>query len=271
MTPPFRRGPQRTTSYSGERVYRWNDEVFPSVTTILNALSKPALAGWAARETAKFAVENIDEVAGLARKDPGAAIQLCKSAPWRGRDAAANVGSAVHDLAESYSMGRPPPEVPEELAGYVASYRQFVEDWRPKYLAVEVTVFSRLDTGYAGSLDFIAEIAGRTVLGDIKTTASGVYPETALQLAAYRHADFIGLRDGTEMPMPETRPTALVLHLRPEGYQLLPVPADEEVFGVFRALMKVWEWRKAGSPIGQPIERRPAAPSGVLGRQVVEG
>ena len=50
-------------------------------------------------------------------------------------------------------------------------------------------VYSRT-FGFAGTLDAICTIAGRRGLLDIKTGRSGVYPEVALQLAAYAHADF---------------------------------------------------------------------------------
>ena len=43
---------------------------------------------------------------------------------------------------------------------------------------------------------------GRTVLLDYKTAGSGVWPETAFQLAAYAHAEFYVAEDGTERPVP---------------------------------------------------------------------
>jgi hypothetical protein len=104
-----------------------------------------------------------------------------------------------------------------------------------------LTVFNP-EAGYAGTLDWVADIPALgegLTLGDIKT-GKGVYPETALQLAAYRHATFAeSSRGQVSVDMPKTE-RAVVLHIRPtvDGkpayYELIPVQTDEETFNTFR-------------------------------------
>jgi hypothetical protein len=78
------------------------------------------------------------------------------------------------------------------------------------------------------------------VLLDVKT-GKRVYPEAALQLAAYAAADFLGRPDGTEQPLPAIEAGA-VLHLRPGGYQLVPVPIGRAVLEAFLAALAVFRF-----------------------------
>src|SRR3990170_4434209 len=105
--------------------------------------------------------------------------------------------------------------------------------------------------GYAGTLDAIAKIAGETWLIDYKTS-KGVYPETALQLAAYGHAEFIGRPgDPTRYAIPPVDQYG-VLHLRPEGYELVPMTVDASTFEAFLSAKRLTEW-KSGASIGAPV------------------
>lgn len=70
----------------------------------------------------------------------------------------------------------------------------------------------------------------------------GVYAEAGLQMSAYRAADSAWLRDGTRVPMPPTHPVGVVLHLRPEGYLLVPAACGPPVFDAFRYARRVAEW-----------------------------
>ena len=225
------------TTRGGGRVYVWGDREYPSVTTILGAtVPKPALVGWAAKATAEWAVDHHAEWRDLT--DRRATVDLLKGAPFRDRDNAADVGTAVHAYAEATAKGHA-SFIPPEVEPFVAGFERFVCDWRPEYLETEATVFG---DGYAGTLDAIARIDGQVVLLATKTTRSGVYPEVALQLAAYWSADFIGRNDGaTEDPMPEMY-AAMVLHLRPEGYRLVPVRVDDHTHRQWRRLVETFEY-----------------------------
>jgi hypothetical protein len=246
------------------------------VTTLIKGgLPSPALTYWAAKATAEFAVANHrtlsqmveavklkkDESGFLRVSDPDAiqsAIDWLKGSPWRERDRKADVGTALHAIAEAHVLGKDMPKVADELAGYVASFSAFIEDWKPRFELAEASVYNRT-LKYAGTLDAIAEIDGLGVkptrlLLDYKTTGSGVYPEAALQLAAYRNAEFIGMPDGSEAPMPAVDGAA-VIWIRPDGYDFIPVVTDEVVFKSFRYTMEVFRWAEeiSKSAIGQPL------------------
>ena len=72
--------------------------------------------------------------------------------------------------------------MPDELAGHVDNYLALVRDWHPEELLVEATCANR-SHAWPGTLDLVADLAdGRGWLLDLKTTRSGVYPDTAIQL-----------------------------------------------------------------------------------------
>lgn len=77
---------------------------------------------------------------------------------------------------------------------------------------------------------------------DVMHTIKGVYAEAGLQMSAYRAAQIAWLRDGTKVPMPATHPVGVVLHLRPEGYLVVPALCDERVFDHFRHARRVADW-----------------------------
>jgi len=92
---------------------------------------------------------------------------------------------------------------------------------------------------------------------DVKT-GNRIYPEVCLQLAAYAAADFIGQPDTTtEQPLP-TIAAGAVLHLRPDGYQLLPVPIGWAVLEAFLAALAVFRFTTDLAPTLLP----PANPEG---------
>lgn len=247
-----------------KHVYRWNDgEPLPSVTTILQVVDKSGpLVGWAKRITAEAAVDNAAQIAGwveMAGRD--GAVRLLTAAATTKRDRAANAGSEVHAIAEAITRGHD-PEIAEELAPFVAAYRQWMADFDPEFIAAEEMV-ANLAEGYAGTLDAIVRIAGETWLLDYKTS-KGVYAETAMQLAAYANAEFIG-RPGSDrkfrIPLIDQFG---VLHLRPEGYEMVPFAVTEATYAAFLAAKAVREWREGeatrliGQAIGPQLLRFPS-------------
>lgn len=226
---------------SGRRTYTWAGESYTSVTTILQALSKPALVNWAAKMVAEYAVENIDEIAALAKKDAPGAVRALKGSPWQKRDDAAALGTVVHDQIEAYVLGQTPPQPSADVSQRFAWFEDWVNDYSPEFEASETTVYSR-NYGYAGTLDAIATIGGRRWLIDVKTTKSGVFPEHALQLAAYRFADFIGAPNGDEVEMPKVDGAA-VLWLSPTGYKFTELRCDEQIFESFYAIRQAWQFQ----------------------------
>jgi hypothetical protein len=222
----------------------------PSVTKILQIVDKSGpLIGWAKRITAEAAVKHRAELGGWVDTfgDDGAVGLLTKAATVL-RDRAANAGSEIHTFAEAITRGQE-VEVPAELAPYVAAYRTWVEQFQPEFLAAEEMIYSH--HGYAGTFDAIARIAGETWLLDYKTS-KGVYVETALQLAAYGAADFIGRPgDPLRYVIPEIAQYGVV-HIRPEGAELVPYDVTD-AFEAFLAFKRGAEWRARESIIGAPV------------------
>lgn len=254
--------PRGSRLIAGNRLYQWGDSRFWSVTTILKAVPKPALVNWAAKMVAEWAVDNLDQVNALVKKDEkDAAVSLLKGAPWRSRDRAANVGTHVHELVSAMILGTPWDDWPPELEPYLENFLAFVNDYDVTFEASESQVYSRAEK-YAGSFDFIAKIpklGDGLFIGDTKT-GKGIYPEVALQLAAYAHADFIGLPNGTEAPMPLVA-GGVALHLRADGYKVVPVRVDGEVFRAFLFTREMFRWMEelSGDVLGVPLDKEAAA------------
>lgn len=248
-----------------KHVYGWNDGVtvyhrIPSVTTVIKLIDKSGpLVGWAKRETAASAVRNLDALLAMRKEGgPDAAINWLKTIPDYIRDRAADRGTSVHQIAEQIIRGQS-PEIPEELGAYVASYHSFIKEWTPKWIAVEQMVCS-IKHNYAGTFDAFAVIGNERWLLDIKTSA-GVYSETALQLAAYGAADFIG-RPGDPRKYRVPRATRFgVIHVVPEGAELVPYEVTQGTFAAFLQARSVWQWtqEQARSIVGKPLKREVVA------------
>lgn len=240
--PIIRKNHGRNHSYRDQ-----NGAKVPGVTTIISdGVPKNALQGWAARTTADYAVNHWDELAEMPVADRLAKLGRAR---YDDRDGAANRGTRVHKLAEKLSTGQT-VQVPDDLAGHVESYVAYLDDWSPGFELLEAVIMSHRH-GYAGTLDAAAWFdpaqlldagvdddqpgspellsslvaAGEPALAivDTKTARSGIFGEVALQLAGYRYAD-VYVADGVEVPMPQFH-IALALHIRADGYDLIPMVA----------------------------------------------
>jgi hypothetical protein len=232
-------GPIRRVKYGRGHGYRdARGATVPGVTTILgDGLAKPALINWAATTTAGYAVDHWDELAEL---KPSERLKKLEKARYEDLDAAGNKGTAVHKLAEKLVKGEQ-VNVPDELAGHIRSYVRFLDEEEPEAVIVEGVVMSHRH-GYAGTLDLIADFPrrGQRLLADIKTARSGVFPDNALQLAGYRYADAI-LVNGQERPMLPVD-GAVVVHVRADGYSVVPVEAGPTEFRYFLYCQQLWRW-----------------------------
>ncbi len=269
MTTPFVAPVRRKAAGRNHYYVDGNDRRMPGVTTILgNGLPKKALINWAANATADAAVNGWDELAEL---PVATRLDRLKKARYDDRDAAARRGTEVHGIAEQLVKGER-VTVPEELRGHVEAYVKFLDDWDVEPVLVEFVVAS-YRYGYAGTCDLIADLTmpdGQVVrwLLDIKTTRSGVYGETALQLAAYRLADVYLADDGTERPVPVVERTGVV-HVRADGYSLIPVVAGEQQLTDFRYVQQVARFDdESRGLIGD--ELTPPHPDGEVARVIYE-
>lgn len=207
----------------------------PGATTLLgDGVPKPALITWAANATAEYAVDHWDELSKLA---PSVRLKTLQGARYAVKDEASNRGTTVHGIAEKLVHGDR-VAIPDGLEGHVTSYVRFLDEFDVRPILVERTIWSPAHN-YCGTFDLIADLLDpddpepdpalrrrHTWLLDIKTNRSGIFGETALQLAAYRFAEVYIGDDGEELEMPAVDKTGAV-HVRADGYDLVPVVAEE--------------------------------------------
>jgi len=239
LVPTFRR-----RNYGRNHAYYLGDTKLIGVTTALSkGYPKPALPYWSARTVAEYVADvDLAHLVNLRDMGRGATVAALKEIPWVKRDAAALRGTELHNLAEKLIDGQR-VEVPEPQVGLVESVVKFMNEWQPTPLLVEKTVGSRRWM-YAGTFDLIAELPdGRRVLFDYKTSASGIWPETAMQLAAYRYADCYletGPAGSAEIPMSEVGiDECMAVWVRADGYDVHPLDTGEDVFRTFLAALYV--------------------------------
>jgi hypothetical protein len=231
------------------------------VTWILSGgVPKPALINWAATTTAGYAVDHWDELAELS---PSARLRTLEKSRFQVSTEATVRGTDVHKLAHRLAAGET-VDVPEPLIGHVDAYLRFVEEWQPEELLVEAIVANR-KYRYMGTLDLVARLVdGLVWLLDWKTTGSGIYPESALQLAGYRNAEFYLGPQGEELPLPAVERTGCVW-LRADGYDLVPVETDPHVWRTFLYAQQVAHFtdepreRYVGEALTPPASKEAAA------------
>jgi hypothetical protein len=277
-----------------------------SVTTIIGVLDKPALMYWSAEEAAKAAVasrrsldQRIDE------EGEEAVIKWLRDARFRrpkDRLSNASLGTCAHHACETYALTGTRPDnqqladilraeagpgftgISQEIAVLNRMLDRF-DDWlnraQPKYDAAEVVVYHP-EYGYAGQADAFLIIDGVRLIVDYKTSRDGYdakgnaktpYPEAALQLSAYRFAQFAAVwrprrieqfrrryyllsdaeRDRA-VPVPEVDGGA-VIHLTPDHCEAFAVRCDQQVHEAFLFVMEAarWSFEMSRDVIGMPL------------------
>lgn len=212
----------------------------PGVTTITKHAdgSADGLINWAVNGAIEYTWENRERLADLTRDEYGAMVSAGARAQ---RDEAKNAGVAVHAIAHAL-LSNAPVQVPDYLRGHVDATLDFMERHDVEDIISETPVAHR-DYGYAGTLDLVARLAdGRTWLLDYKTGAS-VWLPVALQLAAYRNAQFYVDDNGVERAMPKTDACGVV-KVSADGWELLPVVADHAQWVAFIHALHVHRFSK---------------------------
>jgi len=244
---------------NSDHQYWFNGEgPLPSVTTILEVISKPAVGIFKAKEAARAVYVGLadpgrpDETPVMRMGEEEAVAWALKESD-KARDRAAELGSSVHLLAdivgaqESDSKGF---EISGSEIPYVRAYEDFLGRYgRSAIVSSEHMVWS-LD-GYAGTYDQLMMIDGELWLIDIKTSAHGPYPEWGLQLAAYAWAHWIIV---PSQHAPHSMPAVMrfgILHLRPDlypdtGWRLIEYPCTSRDYGAFLSALDLWKWKKEG-------------------------
>jgi hypothetical protein len=226
----------------------------PGVTSLTgDGLPKKNLIDWSANATAAYAVDHWDELSEL---PPSKRLERLKKGRYEETDAAKDRGIEVHNAAALLAQGEE-VDVPNMLTGHVESYVQFLDEFEPEPILIEVFTVS-YKHGYIAILDsvFYFPSLKKKLLCDIKTNKSGIFGETALQLAGARYADVYIDENGKEQPMIEVDGCAGI-HVTENGYKLVPITAGPRQF---RQLLYVAEVREfdlesrdlVGAPVVPP-------------------
>lgn len=232
-------------NYGRGHGYKIDGQKVDGVTTIIkDGLPKPALMYWSARTVAEYVADNLDQVAGMGDMGRASIVAALKEIPWTKRDQAAAKGTEVHALAERIANGEE-VEVPDELAGYVEACVAFLDDYQVETIRIEAPVGSRR-WRYGGTADLLAAATlpdGTRVraVWDYKTSASGIWPDVSLQLAAYRNAEmYLDANDAEQdLAALDLSETAYAVWLRSDGYDVYPVQVGEAAFKTFQHMAYV--------------------------------
>jgi len=257
------------------------DRELPSVTTILQVISKPALTAWSAkveREMVTSASADLyEDIHGTPRMSRSAYLITLRNrlglqkAHVKELAKASDIGSQAHALIEwtmrTQLMQKcgPSPRITDAAQWAFMAW----EDWRKtvnlKPVCIEQVVFSE-NYGYAGTLDLLAEVEGVLTVVDWKT-GKAVYSEAHLQNAAYRQAiREMGHGDPKQglivrLPKVETDPNFEVVAAKPENL----------MFPKFLDAMSVWQWQQemeAEYQAKKPKEPMTATPDDQLEQQL---
>ena len=263
---------------------RGGEPLVPSITTVIGQHTSD-LSGWHGYMAAKAALE--DQRAYRATGSHGlkfAIIRDAASASERYRDAAAARGDRVHNYAEAVAlrtMGREHnlDESREQLIingeqAYADRFDEWWEAFKPRPLAAEVTIWNET-VGYAGTLDLVAEIAGRTCIIDYKTKGTdkrgrvkALDEKVVMQLVAGLKAEesLLDPDEGTWEPW-KYSDAPVLMGVALGQTQVLPQQANPAVLErnwyKFCALRRVWEFdrqvQEFEDPVLMPVVPPPAA------------
>ena len=270
------------------------DARYWSVTTIIGALAKDALVPWAALKTAEAAVDNVAAwQSRLEHEGRDAAVDYLKQARFRtgkGLRSATQLGTDVHHALEwkvLHGRFRDEDRNDPELKPFLRQLNNFLREFKPQFLASEVTVFNPT-FGYAGTTDGFLVLDGTRFIFDLKTSREdldargkpkGPYSEVSLQLAAYRYAEIAAVWRARQVeqfkrryyvlseteramgvPVPEVD-HGMVLYVTPERYGVYPVRCDEAIFDHFLATVDAARFT---FDVGKEVIGQPMIPPGAL-------
>jgi hypothetical protein len=256
-----------------------DDERFWSVTTIIaNIGDSGGLTGWTANRVATSAINN-ETIwrAMLARGQHDEAVRYLAGSRFQPRQGHTltdkDIGSAFHALAEQwiYDGTRPTVETGNQqdrhaIGQLLDSFGRWLDIAQPVFEALEMTVYHP-DLHYAGTLDGICVVNGVRYVIDYKTSLDRddnrrkqPWKTNALQVAAYRHAQFVAvwkarryekfsrryyLLNPTEralaVPMPATD-TGLILHVTPDHADSYVANTGDQTFEGFLAAIDATAW-----------------------------
>lgn len=281
---------RKTTS---GRFYEIEDgESYPSVTTILQAIGKPALINWAAKEERELVLGVASELYQDAMKlnpplSTTAWVLSMESRLGKQRAhqrllaKAGDLGTQAHQMIEwelrrRLGITSPKPEIEDKALWAFMAWEDWAKAVQLKPLLVEQVIYSR-QFGYAGTMDLLCEInvpglikyfwdknkqvpevlaalncEWAVTLADWKT-GKAIYQEAALQNAAYRY----GLKEmGHGDPLIGLIVRLPKIETDPE-FEVAVVGDTKPLMDVFLATKTLWTWMQIAERAYQ--EKRAAA------------
>lgn len=224
----------------------------PGVTSIVSECMAPSrgLRRWPGKVTARYAVDYWDQLSQLRYSER---LDQLLAAQDTERTRVTRKGTQVHRVAElliETGPDEPEVEVPDELVGYAQNYAAFLDAYSMKTVAVELVIANR-KVGYCGTLDVIGDLPEVSLgdellpparwLLDVKSGASGVWPEAAIQTCAYSRAEVYLGTDGQEHPFSELGVQRCgAIHVREDGWDLIPLVTGAETWSYFQHLAWLW-------------------------------
>lgn len=267
----------RTDHETGLRYYTWEGRELPSVTTVRRLAGIPhPLAQWQISQVINRATtEHWSLIKMLTRpRRPRERVleknrreeagKWLRRAVTEERDVAAALGIAVHDAA---AQGLDPETVDPAVRPRLLQFRSWLATAQPEIIATEFQCWN-LTVGYAGTADLLVRLLDGTLcLIDLKT-GKGTYAEHALQLIAYRNAEFVGNDNIVDARLTEilTGATGVstgggrilsrdqvglgatriaVLHLADDHWEFRAVAMDDPTWVAFRGLLAFARWSDA--------------------------
>ncbi|MES2211398.1 MAG: hypothetical protein V4515_14640 [Chloroflexota bacterium] len=237
-----------TDPESGLRYYVWQGRDLPSVTSIRRMAGLPhGLHQWAIGKVIDAAINGHKGIGErLASGDPAAVAVIkheLRMAATAERDAAASLGTAVHDAA---AAGLTLDEVSSDIAPRLQQFYDWLAKSGAEILGSEFQVWN-LTLGYAGTADALVRLRDGSIWVVDYKTGKGVYGEFALQLIAYLMAEFVG-NDGVvddELTGHLLAASGMaILHLGGDGWEFRAIEADAATWSAFRGLLAFAVWMK---------------------------
>jgi hypothetical protein len=235
------------------RFYDLDEDVqYPSVTTILDVINKPALGPWYAKVERQAILAAVgDALTGKKAKTLTRAKLLAfieelakeKKAADKLKDKAADIGNKAHAMVEwtlRKQLGLKVdqrPEMNKESTRCFQSWQKWFKGTGLAPLHAEKMVFCH-GCGIAGTADLIAVKKGQVYVLDWKT-GKAIYEESFLQNIAYQHC--------WRSMQNNSKPVSggAVVRLPKEGgdveVQMTPKSVKYESF---QAAHKLWQWTR---------------------------
>jgi len=210
-------------------------DLFPSVTTILDIISKPGLLRWTQNTAFANVKSTLEDQSGSVQTISTDWIRQTmnhvKQSYEKEREEAAILGTRAHKIIEQLLSGHS-PVIDEEMQPIFDSFCQWKLSVDLEITNTEAVVYSPY-YGYAGTIDAIATMGDSQVVIDWKT-GNALYPEHSFQVAAYARAL-------AEITHTET-PQAWVVRLGKRKVEVEPrkILDVDPPFQSFRAALYLW-------------------------------